>query len=145
MSKVFDLSSVVPLDKTTELNTVFDIEKDLALKQHIPLIKDTIQHIFLILELKDREIKIEDIKTVILKTMEYIENNTNVKGEIKQKLVIVITEELINKYVTNVQIKEFMLTLVDAMIVDIITLVIDASKGKLDLNKSKIKKMFKCC
>lgn len=129
----FEKTTIVP----DEMNLKKTIEDTADMKDGIETISTT-------LHLKEKDMDISDIKNIVMLAMEYVENNTNLKGKIKEEFVVVITETLINKYVADPRLKEILLTIADVFVGDVVQLVIDASKGNLDINKSKIKRYFKC-
>lgn len=131
----YEMTSVIPLEDN--LDNIKKLQGE-ALNAGIDIISSA-------LDLNHKDIQVSDIKEIVVLGMEFVENHTKVKGKIKEKLVVTITEEIINKFVADPTLKELLLTITDSIVGDMIQLIVDASKGKLDLNKSKIKKMFKCC
>lgn len=77
--------------------------------------------------------------------IEFVENNTTPRVEEKETFVVLTTEHCINKHVSDPRLNELLLTIVDLFVSDVVKLVVDASKGKLNLNQSKLKRYFICC
>jgi len=95
---------------------------------------------------KDIELVIEkthtgevDIMSIIELTtdvMELIEVYPELKGRDKKKALLLIMKNIINHRVTDEDKKQMLLSMVDTVVSSVADVVIDASKGKFNINRA---------
>ena len=77
--------------------------------------------------------------------MELTEVRDELSGNAKKQIVTAVTNNIIKTYVSDETTKELLLTISNSMLNEVIDLVIDASKGKLNINQFKRSFSAKFC
>ena len=105
-------------------------------KQRKEMLVDTaVQSVAEKLSLENQDIVANHITKIIELTMEMVEKHKDLSGLAKKEIVVVSTNRLIKTYVHDETTKELLLTICNSMLEDMIDLVVDATKGKVQLNK----------
>ena len=93
---------------------------------------------------KEKKITLETVHVVLKEGMELLEQ-FNCTGEKKKEYVITITRTLITELVENESDKNLLLELIDKKVLgNTIDLIVQASKGQLNINKETQKKIVSC-
>lgn len=98
-------------------------------------------------KIKEEDINVGTIITILKTAMEMVEMTDDLKGPEQKDFAVLLVKELINKsnMLSNEQ-KRSCLMVIDLGILDnVVDFVIDATQGKLAINKKSIKKLFSCC
>jgi hypothetical protein len=133
-------SSTINLTITNEEVKLIDLVKQEALT----LLKEKI-----IEEIGDKEVNKQLLMKLLVIGMETIEK-TNIKGKDQKLIVIDALIEVIKSTNVKVSDKEKLLSFLNNDVDDVIDLVVDASKGKIDINKAEkytvslVKCLFSC-
>jgi hypothetical protein len=117
---------------------------DLVKQEALTLLKEKI-----IEEIGDKEVDKQLLMKLLVIGMEAIEK-TNIKGKDQKLIVIDALIEVIKSTNVKVSDKEKLLSFLNNDVDDVIDLVVDASKGKIDINKAEkytvsiVKCLFSC-
>jgi hypothetical protein len=133
-------SSTINLTVTNEEVKLIDLVKQEALT----LLKEKI-----IEEIGNKEVDKQLLMKLLVIGMETIEK-TKVKGKDQKLIVIDVLIEVIKSTNVKVSDKEKLLSFLNNDLDDVIDLIVDASKGKIDINKTEkytvslVKCLFSC-
>lgn len=133
-------SSIINLSVTNEEVKLIDLVKEEALT----LLKEKI-----IEEIGDKEVDKQLLMKLLIIGMETIEK-TNVKGKDQKLIVIDALIQVIKSSNVKVSNQEKLLLFLNNDVDDVIDLIVDASKGKININKAEkytvslVKCLFSC-
>lgn len=98
-------------------------------------------------KIKEEDINIATIITILKTAMEMVELTDDLKGSEQKEFAVLLVKELINKSkMLSREQKRNCLMVIDLGILDnVVDFVVDATRGKLNINKKSIKKLFFCC
>ena len=80
--------------------------------------------------------------------MELVEDLKDIKGEEQRDFAVSLVREIINKSKLTASQKENCLLVIDFGVLDhVVDFVVDATTGKVNINKvkKKVSKLFSCC
>lgn len=96
--------------------------------------------------IRGEEITTHNWIILVRSTMELVEDVKELKdGKDKLKVSLLLIKKVIEEHVKNEKDREILLDWMDNTIPQAIEVIILASKHVFNLNKTKIRKWFKCC
>jgi hypothetical protein len=99
-------------------------------------------------KIKDDEITVASVVHILKLSMELVEDLKEVKGEEQREFAVLLVREIIDKSKLTSSQKENCLLVIDFGVLDnVVDFVIDATAGKLNINKVKkrVSTLFSCC
>ena len=99
-------------------------------------------------KIKDDEITAASVVHILKLSMELVEDLKDVKGEEQRDFAVSLVREIIDKSNLTATQKENCLLVIDFGILDnVVDFVVDATTGKVNINKvkKKVSKIFSCC
>lgn len=98
-------------------------------------------------EIKEEDINIATIITLLKTAMEMVELTDELKGPEQKDFAVLLVKELVNKSkMLSREQKRNCLMVIDLGILDnVVDFVVDATQGKLSINNKSIQKLFSCC
>ena len=147
-NNVFDMSDNVVSDNVlADSETISLIEKKTSI---VDFIKKTLMEEFNTLwSNSDSPLNKSTLMTILIRAMEIVET-TEVKGKEQQEIVLDVLIRIVESDSVVSPHKEALLTFLKDDASDVISLVVDASKGKININKLEniairvFKKIFTC-
>ena len=99
-------------------------------------------------KIKGEEITTASIVHILKLSMELVEDLKDIKGEEQRDFAVSLVREIINKSKLTASQKENCLLVIDFGVLDhVVDFVVDATTGKVNINKvkKKVSKLFSCC
>lgn len=99
-------------------------------------------------KIKDSEITTASIVFILKLSMELVEDLKDVKGEEQRDFAVSLVREIIDKSKLTASQKENCLLVIDFGVLDhVVDFVVDATSGKVNINKVKknVSNLFSCC
>lgn len=135
--------------KETKLTIVQEEEEVGSVKSINKRSQDFINtYITLKSKIKDDEITAASVVHILKLSMELVEDLKDVKGEDQRDFAVSLVREIIDKSKLTQQQKENCLLVIDFGVLDnVVDFVVDATTGKVNINKvkKKVSKLFSCC
>jgi len=127
------------LRKANKRNTS-NTENAVSVNEEVIVITDNLKE-----KLGDVKISISTIHIIIKECIELLEN-LNIPGNEKKKHAIIIINALLNDFVENKEQYDVLIKIIDEHLIEnTIDLIIDSSKGKININSKKNKTIIVGC
>ena len=131
----------------TPMPTINEIKEHKTFKikkmEHSVIFLDTLER--LKQDIVNIELNVVSIALILKKSMELVEDLGEIRGTEQKPFAISLVRELISRSDIDQDIKISCISVIEMGVLDnVVDIVVDATKGKINVNKLK-KKVFFCC